>query len=94
MKGKDPRGGVCMGILCLSPLLPLLLHPFSSSSQLQVADLLVLINIPNAGKTSKFQLPASLGFRGRGSKWAVPGIAMRVGWARDCRRDDPSLDLA
>lgn len=69
---------MCGGIL-RPRLLPLLLHPLSSSTQLQVADLLLLINSPNAGKTSKLQLSASLGFHGKGSEEAKPGIVMSGG---------------
>lgn len=76
LKGKDPCRGVYGGILHLSSPLPLLPHPFSSSIQLQVADLLVLINNPNAGKTSKFQLSASLGFHRKGSEGVMPGIVI------------------
>lgn len=56
-----------------SSLLP---PSLSFSIQFQVADLLVLINSPNAGKTSKFQLSASLGFHRKGSERVMPGIVM------------------
>ena len=75
LRGKEPRRGVCEEP---GPL-PLMSHPFSSSTQLQVTDLLVLINSPNAGKTSKFQLSALLGFHSKGSEGVMPGIVMSGG---------------
>lgn len=73
LKGKT-LAGLCVGVPRLSLPLPLPSHPFSSSIQLQVADLLVLIKSPNAGKTSKFQLSASLGFHRKGNEGVMPGI--------------------
>lgn len=81
LKGKDSSRAMCVGILLRTHPLPLILHRFSSSTQCQVADLLVLINSPNAGKPSRFQLSASLGFHGKGSEGVMPGIAMSGGGA-------------
>lgn len=69
LKGKALHRGVWGDPTPESPFPPSPL-PFPSSTQLQVADLLVLINSPNAGKTSKFQLSASLGFHGKGREGA------------------------